>query len=235
MERKIGDTFIYKGKQIKVDKDVTNDCEGCVFKVGSKCARKLEDIQNLTGDCNHYSRSDTTNVIFKELKEINKMQEEKEITISIPDGYEIDKEKSSFEKIIFKKKKQVIKTWDDLLGKDVPKKSIFISDNSLLHESYYKGNTFCPYDKNTFIDKRHAKAALAIAQISQLMPYFGGSITDEEWNDINIPKYSLYRSEDKIVKSIKYLSYYFLSFHTVEQRNSFLENNRELVKDYLMI
>lgn len=31
----------------------------------------------------------------------------KELKIEIPDGYEIDKEKSSFEKIVFKKKVEV--------------------------------------------------------------------------------------------------------------------------------
>ena len=38
---------------------------------------------------------------------------EKEIKIQVPEGYEIDKEKSSFEKIVFKKKK-AINCWEDL-------------------------------------------------------------------------------------------------------------------------
>lgn len=39
-------------------------------------------------------------------------------------------------------------------------------------------------DKNIFISEKYAKAALALAQISQLMPYYGGEIT-EEWKRIN--------------------------------------------------
>ena len=35
-------------------------------------------------------------------------------------------------------------------------------------------------DKNVFVSEKYAKAALALAQISQLMPYYGGEIT-EEW------------------------------------------------------
>jgi hypothetical protein len=36
------------------------------------------------------------------------MEKTKEIVISIPEGYEIDKEKSTFEKIVFKKKEQTL-------------------------------------------------------------------------------------------------------------------------------
>lgn len=37
----------------------------------------------------------------------------KEVKIEVPEGCEIDKEKSTFEKIVFKKK-QVVNCWDDL-------------------------------------------------------------------------------------------------------------------------
>lgn len=32
-----------------------------------------------------------------------------------------------------------------------------------------------------------------MAQISQLMPYYGGEITDEEWEDRSIRKYIIFR------------------------------------------
>ena len=41
------------------------------------------------------------------------MKDMKELKIEVPKGYEIDKENSTFECIKFKKK-QEIKTWDDL-------------------------------------------------------------------------------------------------------------------------
>lgn len=38
----------------------------------------------------------------------------KELKIEVPEGYEIDKEKSTFEKIVFKKiKVELPKTWDE--------------------------------------------------------------------------------------------------------------------------
>ena len=41
--------------------------------------------------------------------------ETKELKIQVPEGYEIDKEKSTFEKIVFKKvEKELPKSWEDL-------------------------------------------------------------------------------------------------------------------------
>jgi tRNA A22 N-methylase len=44
--------------------------------------------------------------------------EQKEIKITIPEGYEIDKQKSTFEKIVFKKKdNKYPKTWKECIEK----------------------------------------------------------------------------------------------------------------------
>nr|DAU65294.1 MAG TPA: hypothetical protein [Caudoviricetes sp.] len=41
--------------------------------------------------------------------------ENKELKIEVPQGYEIDKENSTFEKIVFKKvEKELPKSWEDL-------------------------------------------------------------------------------------------------------------------------
>ena len=156
----------------------------------------------------------------------------KEITIDIPEGYEIDKEKSSFERIVFKKK-QKIEKWDDLIGTIIPEKSFYVTDYSAIKKM--RVDEFVEAHKNVFIDEKHAKSALAMAQISQLIPYFGGEITEEEWNNIFIPKYILGKVKNEIIKDITYVPYSLLSFHTKEQRDEFLKYNEQLVKDYLMI
>ena len=77
-----------------------------------------------------------------------------------------------------------------------------------------------------------------MARISQIMANderFGGVVTDEEWNDENIKKYSISRWSFRIFKDIVYINYQFLAFHTEQQRDIFLEENEQLVKDYLMI
>ena len=161
------------------------------------------------------------------------MENQMELKISIPEGYEIDKEQSSFEKIILKKKIQEIKTWEDLIGKDVSASSVFIDNFSNILEGFYPiGYNY--ENRNLFIDPRHAKSALAMAQISQLMPYYGGQILEEEWKN-SITKYIILKRSSDIEFNNTISVFHFLAFHTREQRDSFYRNNEQLVKDYLMI
>lgn len=92
-------------------------------------------------------------------------------------------------------------------------------------------------DKNVFRTEKHAKAALAMAQISQLMPYYGGEITDEEWCDVFKTKYTVCRDKGGIDMYDAYSCYEFIAFRTVEDRKRFMsrEENVRLVKEYFMI
>ena len=166
-----------------------------------------------------------------EMFDENYNMEQKDFTILIPRGYELDKEMSTFEKIVLKKKENDVKTWNDLVGKQIPDGSKWIDASGDMMKIYGKLGA-C--DKNVFIDEKHAKSALAMAQISQLMPYYGGAITDEEWLD-DKDKYVIMKLKNIIVTSMYSNTFYFLAFHTEEQRNDFLKYNEQLVKDYLMI
>ena len=161
------------------------------------------------------------------------MENQMELKISIPEGYEIDKEQSSFEKIILKKKIKEIKTYEDLIGEGVSESSVFIdSFSNILRDFYLNGYTY--ENRNLFIDPRHAKSALAMAQISQLIPYYGGQIEEEEWKN-TITKYIILKRCSDIEFNNTISVFHFLAFHTREQRDSFYRNNQQLVKDYLMI
>ena len=195
MERKIGEIFIYNGKKLQCVEDHLDICDRCYYFNRYGCNDK-----HIRGECSKNLRKDHKSIIFVELKEEVKMDKQKELTISIPDGYEIDEDLSSFDKIIFKKKEHQIKTWSDLIGEKIPKGSVYISGTSQIKEENDDLLFWKDSEKNIFIDKRHAKAALAMAQISQLMPYYGEAITDEEWHNMNIPKYSLRRHDNKVIK-----------------------------------
>ena len=156
------------------------------------------------------------------------------LQIEIPKGYEIDKENSTLEHICFKKIEQEVKTWENLIGKYVPRGSAYISTGCKIGE-INKYWAFGSNEKNLFIDSKHAKSALAMSQISQLMPYYGGAITDQEWCNKNINKYCIIRLSNTILIDDYTQMYYFLSFHTSKQAEDFLVNNRQLVYDYLMI
>lgn len=156
----------------------------------------------------------------------------KEINITVPEGYEIDKENSTFECIKFKKRID-INIWKDIERLE----GIYInntSDFTHVDKVITKNDS---WDKNIFSDIQHAKSALAMAQISQLMPYYGGEITKEEWDDFDLTKYVITRCGNNSETRVAHSYYEFLAFHTEEQRDRFLSfpENVQLTKDYLMI
>jgi hypothetical protein len=91
---------------------------------------------------------------------------------------------------------------------------------------------------NVFATEKQAKSALAMARISQIIKNdsrFGGEVTDEEWNDSNIGKSVICREKSDIITTYLFSNYCFLAFHTNAQRDLFLQENEDLVRDYLMI
>ena len=148
---------------------------------------------------------------------------EKEIKIQVPEGYEIDKEKSTFERIVFKKRED-INSWEDLQKI----KGVFIDYASNIQEC----EAFqCDENRNTFLNKKYAKSALALAQISQLLPYYDSNV---DWNRAAI-KYCIVRIGNKIHIDMCQSSYHLLAFKYREEAERFLKYNEQLVKDYFML
>ena len=155
----------------------------------------------------------------------------KEIKITPPEGFEIDKENSTLECIKFKPIEK--KRWRDDENNIIT--GYWINSSSEIRSCNDCYNI--PRNHCVFATEKQVKSALAMARISQIIANderFGGVVTDEEWKEINL-KYVLRRYNNEITLSSFTNSYYFLAFHTVEQRNLFLEENEDLVKDYLMI
>lgn len=99
----------------------------------------------------------------------------------------------------------------------------------------YDNGILCKNSYNVFSTKKQAKAALAMARISQIMKNderFGGPITDEEWDGRNL--YSIIRVNKILIVQAR-PSYEFLSFRTPKQADLFLEENKDLIKDYYML
>lgn len=142
--------------------------------------------------------------------------------------YEISEQKDK-EIIVLKKKKSKFPTWEGL-GNIT---GVFIGGRSEFFEA--SGVPTSNSNRNVFLTEKHAKSALAMAQISQLIPYYGGKITNDEWEDSSIRKYIIFRKMSYVGRCEAYSNYEFLAFHTAEQRDEFLKNNEQLVKDYLMI
>ena len=158
----------------------------------------------------------------------------KELKIEVPKGYEIDKENSSFECIKFRKKKE-IKTWDDLCKHGSSKNGgFFIRAYGNIDPIDIDGR-LSNSERSVFLTEKEAKSARAAAMISQLMPYYGGAITDAEWEDSGVQKFVIFRRWNRVVFDVTYTFYRYLAFHTEEQIDSFYKNNEQLVRDYLML
>lgn len=131
--------------------------------------------------------------------------------------------------IVLRKKKSKFPTWESLGNIS----GVFIGTASEFFEA--SGVPVSNNNRNIFLTEKHAKSALAMAQISQLIPYYGGEITNDEWKDGSIRKYIIFRKMSYVGRCEAYSNSEFLAFHTAEQRDEFLKNNEQLVKDYLMI
>lgn len=89
--------------------------------------------------------------------------------------------------IVLRKKKSKFPTWEDLgniSGVFIGAGSEFFEDSCIPTSNN---------NRNVFLTEKHAKSALAMAQISQLIPYYGGKITNDEWKDSSIRKYIIFR------------------------------------------
>lgn len=99
MERKIGETFEFKGKTYEVIESLRNICDNCAF------SGECDAIETVVGRCSCTSRLDGKNVIFKEIKD-------NQLTINIPKGMEIDIENCDLKNGIIKFKKEELRYED---------------------------------------------------------------------------------------------------------------------------
>ena len=92
---------------------------------------------------------------------------EKELKIEIPQGYEIDRQKSTFEKIIFKKIPENPKTWEDYCKLTRNKFSFYAKPNNTINTDYYYCGSF-----NEFSTKERAEQFIALGKLLQLRDYW---------------------------------------------------------------
>lgn len=101
MERKIGETFSYKGKTYQAFSSY-DGCKGCAFNKGTICL--TEPLNELTGNCR--SIPSALSIVFKEVKNMD--IRDNKLTINIPEGMEIDIENSDLKAGVIKFKKKEI-------------------------------------------------------------------------------------------------------------------------------
>ena len=109
MERKIGETFEFKGKTYEVAELPDYFCAFCDLE--KECYSKRSYLEKVTGTCSPNNRKDTRSVCFKEIKKDMEIKDN-QLTINIPDGMEIDVENSDLKNGIIKFKKKELRYED---------------------------------------------------------------------------------------------------------------------------
>lgn len=162
--------------------------------------------------------------------------EQKEIKITIPDGYEIDKEQSTFEKIVFKKKdNKYPKTWEECIDKLNSSKTRFcyIASNSELQEADYCYKRTIDY--NTLPSKEIAEKFLILQKL-----YTCRQAYIEDWkpdtNNCGQTKYCILNQMNTVVVGEWTSTCRLFSFPTKEMAHKFrinFKDDLEEIKEFL--
>ena len=142
---------------------------------------------------------------------------EKELNIIPPIGYEIDRQKSTFEKIIFKKIQENPKTWEDYCSLMKGKTVYYTNCNTITVSGFSDA-----HDK--FVTKKRAEQFIALGKLLQLRDYwvkrskFEDAICIYTWND------GLIATDDCDINE------YALTFPTQEMADKFITCFRDLIK-----
>ena len=150
--------------------------------------------------------------------------ETKEMKIQVPEGYEIDKGKSTFEKIVFKKvENELPKSWEEI-GEI---KGWYVDSFSDIMPCD-KGDTDKDNDKNIFPTIEEAEACLALAQLCQLRDRYNDG-WKPDWTDFTM-KPSIYFHKDIATTGENRSERTILYFRSEKIRDEFLENFGDLIK-----
>lgn len=150
---------------------------------------------------------------------------EKIIKITPPEGYEIDKEKSTFNEIVFKKlEPNLPMSWEEL--GEVEGYFIYEHSGINVHPVIDKA---VAYNRNLFPTKEEAEAMRAMAQLCQLRDRWNNG-WEANWGD-DTEKYCIYSYNCKLEKSTFTYTYSPMAFKTIELRNKFMETFKDLLEE----
>ena len=143
--------------------------------------------------------------------------ETKELKIEVPQGYEIDKQKSTFEKIIFKKIPEKPKTWGDYCSLMKGKKVYNTYCNYIIVNEFSNA-----HDK--FATKERAKQFIALGKLLQLRDYW---VQHSEFKDA----IGVFTLSNGVIATHEFdIDDYALTFPTQEMADKFINCFRGLIK-----
>ena len=151
------------------------------------------------------------------------------LKISIPKGYEIDRENSTFEEIVFKKVEDSLaelpKTWEEYKSCSRDDTSYyFCNPLKSIKASLFSGIY------NEFSTEERVKQYVALGRLLQLRDYWVGNLKNNSNNFVAV----IYHFEGEIVNtnvSKKRSLSYSLTFPTREMAQKFIECFKDLINE----
>ena len=153
----------------------------------------------------------------------------KKLKINIPEGYEIDKEKSTFEEIIFKKIEDPLaklpKTWEEYYKHTKGYTSYY---SYPINENTYEAKFDGFY--NEFFTKERVKQYVALGKLLQLRDYWVDDLKNDPNNFVNVI-YNLNGEIKNMGLSHKQSLNFPLTFPTREMAQKFIECFKDLINE----
>lgn len=152
------------------------------------------------------------------------MEKEISITIPIPEGFEIDKERSTHTNIVCKPKKIILpKTWEEYKELTGGKLSYYENSAGFMRPSSFSGSYYEFKDKDTVAEY------VALGKLIQLRDYYNDG-WKPNWESSSEKKYIIYTSENEIFRSWATSTNRVLAFKTEELRDQFYYNFKDLLE-----
>ena len=146
---------------------------------------------------------------------------EKELKIEVPQGYEIDRQKSTFDKIVFKKIPENPKTWEEYCSLMKGKTVYYTNCNTITVSGFSDA-----HDK--FVNKKRAEQFIALGKLLQLRDYWV-----QGYNEF---RYALFGTKDGIsIYDCSGFYAYSLTFPTKEMAKEFKDCFYDLIKQAFLL
>ena len=154
----------------------------------------------------------------------------KEVKITPPQCYQVDKENSTFECIRFRPvKKGLPKTWEEFCNiYPIHEGETYINNSSMLSSLNMGQRRFC-VDRNILPSEEMAKAVLALCQLIQLRDYYNQG-WKPNWCSTIFDKWCIEICGPLIVKEVHSTRACVLAFKTQALRDEFLQNFKDLIE-----
>lgn len=158
----------------------------------------------------------------------------KSLKINIPEGYEIDTEKSTCTEIVFKPINS-LKTWEDCIKllKSKGKSFNYITDNSDIFAIDVP--TLNSKNYNLLPSRESAEKFLTLQKLYTCRQAYIGD-WKPNWSDKSIPKMCIVNEQGRIESQFRFGSPRIFSFPDITMSNKFLKNFKEdleLIKEFL--